>query len=143
MLIPHFLNFSNRTKKPEQCPIWDKITGKFPAINPRSIIITYYPDIYSANPLDKDFQAHEEVHLEQQKDYEGGPKAWWDKYLSDLDFVLRQETEAYRVQGEHIRANFNRPERRKRIMQIAKDFSGSIYNQAISFQDAKRVLQGR
>lgn len=122
--------------------MWDKVKEKFPDVNPETIVIAYYPDLYCARDLDPDFNSHERVHLWQQEQI--GVDKWWAKYLSDPQFLLEQETEAYKVQGEVIRKHIkDRNVAVGRMIRIARDFSSAIYGNVISFEDAKKVLMGK
>jgi len=127
---------------PEQCPVWPKIKEKWPAVDPKTIAISYYPDIYCARELAPDFEVHEEVHLKQQETV--GVEKWWKDYLADKDFLLTQELAAYRAQGDFIRKKLrmDRNAKVERMRRIARDFSGDIYGRVISFGDALKVLVG-
>lgn len=49
-------------------------------------------------PLSADLYEHEKTHVIQQRAYNGGPEAWWERYFDDVYFRYSQEIEAYRVQ---------------------------------------------
>lgn len=61
---------------------------------PEHAIFCYGGTIYnpSGKEVTKDFEIHEETHSKQQGD---APDLWWEKYLSNPDFRLAQEIEAY------------------------------------------------
>ena len=128
-------------KPVEQCPVWPKIKEQWPNVNPKTICISYYPDIYcERSDLDPDFLAHEQVHLDQQKEY--GVEAWWHSYLTDQSFRLAEETEAYREQGKYIKENWRGTmgKKMRRLTAIATDFSGPIYGNMISYDEAFSIL---
>lgn len=66
-------------------------------------VFTWGSEIYNPHdvPVSEDLMVHEEVHEARQgKD----PQAWWDKYLVDPEFRLKEEVEAYGMQYKFIRA---------------------------------------
>lgn len=65
------------------------------ALNPPPhTVFCYGETIYnpSGREIPPDLEHHEAVHSRQQAGY---PDAWWAKYLTDADFRLSQELEAY------------------------------------------------
>jgi len=94
-------------------------------------------------PIDPDLLVHEEVHVKQHTEYEGGPAAWWERYLQDPEFRINQEVEAYRRQYEWLKEN--EPDRNKRfkiLVLCAKNLSGPMYGEAISMQNAMNAIRG-
>lgn len=111
------------------------------AFNPSpEVVYTYGDVIYSPlfTELPADLIAHEEVHSRQQID----PKEWWNKYLKDKDFRVEQEAEAYHVQYEAFKKKHGWTKWRRFLEAIAKDFSGPIYGDSISYEDAiKKIIE--
>lgn len=116
---------------PEIFPLLQK---KFGVKWDQSIIITYYPNVYCKTDISPDLVIHEGVHLKQQE--EMGVENWWNLYLSDKTFRLSQELEAYRYQYQWAIENMNRQSRKQLLRKCAKDLSGPIYGNVISYQDA-------
>ena len=86
-------------------------------------------------PLESHIIAHEEVHERQQRTI--GPKAWWDRYLTDSQFRIDQEIEAYREQYRFVKNIIKDRNKVARFLHaIATDLSGPMYGSAISYQDA-------
>jgi len=70
---------------------------------PRGIAFTYDGVLYNPDngPVNFALMTHEERHARQQLGM--GAEAWWDKYLSDPNFRIEQEIEAYRAQYQAAR----------------------------------------
>lgn len=121
-------------------PNIEKIRKAFP-IN-KNTVFTYGDTIYAPTvnfKLSPDLQAHEQTHTIQQGP---DPEAWWDRYISDTQFRLDQEIEAYRnqyrfyckfVKGRNERFNFLRT--------IAGDLSSPLYGNLIGFLDATERIK--
>lgn len=125
-----------------ELPNLDNVKAAFPDIDVRRAVITYYPDIYTDNRLSPDLEHHETVHLAQQSQYKGGPSAWWDRYLTDSQFVKEQESEAYRQQGRYIRKFMaDRNQRARTLRQLEIDFSGPFYNNCVSSEEAHNIIK--
>lgn len=86
-------------------PVHEKALKKFgnAANFDKGIVYTYGDTVYvKSGKLRDDVEAHETVHVVQQTNYQGGAEAWWDRYMSDPDFCLDQELEAYRAQYKFV-----------------------------------------
>lgn len=84
-------------------PIYDEVRAKFNIKHdfPAGLVFAYYPYIHVYNGrLDPALEAHECTHLQRQENT--GPIWWWDKYINDPDFRLKEELMAYRVQYQYI-----------------------------------------
>lgn len=99
----------------------------------KEVLFAYGDTIYS--PSGKNIPdyliTHEEVHQRQQTAI-GGPKIWWDKYLSDDKFMLSQEIEAYHEQYKFYCAQEKELSLRyKMLMACATALSGPVYGNSI------------
>jgi hypothetical protein len=78
-------------------PNYDSILAVFPNLKAHKPIFCYGDTIF--NPFNAeitpDLEAHEEVHSKQQGH---DPHLWWGRYLTDKEFRLSQEIEAYGTQ---------------------------------------------
>ena len=83
--------------------------------------------------------AHEQTHTKQQGDDIDG---WWDRYLSDFEFRLNQEVEAYHNQYMFLLDNYNRKDRRVILSQISKDLASPIYGNLVTKEKAKELIVG-
>jgi len=121
-------------------PNYEQICQAIPAVRKnKAIVFVYAPHIYSPAGIElrPDLKAHEEVHVKRQDD----PAAWWDKYLVDKDFRLREELVAYQAQYKYMVEHYDRAKRRAILLSIAKDLSGQMYGGIISKQQAIRLIK--
>lgn len=105
-------------------------------------VFTYGDTLYNPGGWDisENLLVHEKVHQRQQgKD----PEGWWEKYMVDEHFRLSQEIEAYRKQYQAFRKSLGQYsvlEKNRRqnefLERIAKDLSGPLYGNIISFEEA-------
>lgn len=93
--------------------------------------------------MEPDLLEHEKVHVKQQAQYDGSWQDWWDQYLEDPEFRIKQEVEAYRRQYEYLQEHMN--DRNKRfsiLVQLAQALSGPMYGEVIGMQDAMNAIKG-
>lgn len=106
---------------------------------PEQAVFTYGDTIYA--PHNTDLPAHlvhhEEVHMKQQST---DVDKWWTRYLSDPEFRLSQEVEAYQAQYAYIRVHCNREERRHLLSHIIGSLSGEMYGRVVSKELAKELI---
>lgn len=122
-------------------PNYDQITAAIPAVRKnKAIVFVYAPNIYSPAGIElrPDLVAHEEVHVTRQGD---DPAGWWDKYLVDKDFRLREELIAYQAQYKYMEVHYDRTKRRAILASIAKDLSGPMYGGIITKQQAIKLIK--
>lgn len=122
-------------------PMYAEIAKRFP-VTARTVF-AWGDTIYNPGGIEipEDLMAHEEVHSRQQKEM-GGPKVWWDLYLTDTSFVVRQEAQAYGRQFSVICARVrDRNVRFKRLRELAQHFSGPLYGNAIDFDEAMKLIK--
>jgi len=121
-------------------PNIDAIQDRFPAVAELMdrVVFTYAPDIYApVETLPPDLRAHEEVHIKQQGD---DPSSWWERYLTEDDFRLEQELEAYAVQLHMWKSSGNSKFKKAKDM-FVKDLAGPMYDLPITYQDAENKLR--
>lgn len=121
-------------------PNIDKVMKAFP-IN-KNTVFTYGDTIYAPGvefSLPNDLVVHEETHMRQQGD---NPEAWWDKYISDVQFRYSQEVEAYRNQYRaYCKVVKDRNRRFSFLVTIARDLSGPLYGRIIDFYQATQMIK--
>lgn len=106
----------------------------------KGICIAVGDTIYAKHEMSADFIEHEVTHLKQQKEI--GLEKWWNLYLTDNDFLLKAELEAYRAQAGFIKkSGVSRQVYRKECSRLAKDLSGPIYGRVISYDDALAAIK--
>ncbi len=123
----------------ESPPMLDRIREA--GMNPdlATTVFTYGYLLYNPgeNRLSADLMAHELTHAKQQTEYAGGPDAWWDRYLTDIDFRIEQELEAYRAQFQFFVSRHRNIRKQAFFLNaIAQDFSGPLYGNVISVDEA-------
>lgn len=103
----------------------------------KNVIFTFGNTIYnpSGGDIDLPLMAHEQTHSIQQENI--GPEEWWKKYLSDNNFRLEQELQAYKIQYKYYcNVIKDRNARYKFLNRIASDLSSEVYGNLISKSDA-------
>ncbi len=99
-------------------------------------IFAYDDSIYCNYPLPPDLIVHEKTHLKQQKKV--GLDEWVRLFLTNEEFRLKQEVEAYLNQLDSIKDR----ELRLRIrMESAQNLSSSLYGSIINYEDAYNLLK--
>lgn len=104
---------------------------------------TYGSTIYnpSHGHIDECVGIHEAQHSLQQDDM-GSPEAWWDKWLSDLNFRAQQELEAYGLQFRRFcELNADRNKRAMELHRLATDLSSAQYGKVIGYTDARDLIR--
>lgn len=129
----------------ERPPNWDEIVVAFPEAAASSHVIFAWGDaIYNPSgvPIDRHLMAHEALHGLEQHPREGGPAAWWRRYIDDPAFRVEQEVEAYRRQLRSF-ASWTRDRERvhRYAMQLAGMLASPIYRGAITQMQAYRRIK--
>ncbi len=120
--------------------VYETLHERFGVEWDNGIIITVYPNIHCRFPLPPDKIVHEAVHLVQQK--EMGADIWWHRWLAEPGFRLDQEAAAHRKEADFVRKSIkDRNDRDKFIRDIAKNLSGPIYGNLISYGEALALLK--
>lgn len=128
-------------KKADYPPNYNEIVKYFDVRGRKTIVFTYGDTIYcpSGNlDLSPDLEAHEAVHIVQQKRV-GGPKKWWDRYYTDMEFRLSQELEAYQEQYKHAK-KVSRPYARFLLRSVSKDLASGMYGKMLTKEEAKAAI---
>lgn len=106
-----------------------------------NVIFTYGDTLYipagEGTVIDKPLMKHEETHSRQQK--EMGVQWWWDRFLSEPNFRMEQEIEAYRNQYAAM-GDLPLQQRQAYVTHMAKDLSSEIYGNIMKFEDAVKVI---
>lgn len=126
----------------EYPPNIDKIDAVLHVRKQVGIVYAYGGKIYapdSNNDLPFDIHEHERVHARQHEEH-GGSEAWWDRYLSDVQFRLDQEVEAYRAQLAYIDAHYGRQSRRHARDYICSTLASAMYGNLVSKKEAATLL---
>lgn len=125
----------------EKPPIYDTLAEAFGISWDEGIVITYGDTLHTkeGNNITNDLVAHEKTHTRQQ--YLRGIGQWWHEYISDPEFRLRQEIEAYQNQWNFLKQNENDREKlfRKKI-RMAQHLSGPIYGNLLTHNEALKAI---
>jgi hypothetical protein len=90
--------------------------------------------------LTPDLVYHEHVHRRQQQLF-GGPELWWNEYLSNIDFRLTQELEAYFHQWQWVRRHLNDKIAKTFLIQYAKQLASPLYQFNIEPHQAETMIR--
>ena len=121
-------------------PNIEKIAEKFD-LDSHHPVFTYGDTIYSPHGagLSDDLVAHEMIHMAQQTK---SPEIWWDRYLTDEEFRLDQELQAYGVQYGFICLSVkDRNARHRQLFRLATDLSSTLYGSLIPHSVAMRSIR--
>lgn len=127
----------------KECPeLYKILKERFNVDWDKGICIVIGDICHSKNDLLPDLFEHELTHSNQQKVV--GIEMWWRLYIENDDFRLRQEVEAYRNQIKWMKKHtevMSRDIRRQRIDSCAKQLSGPMYGNIVTYKKAKELLQ--
>ncbi len=131
-------SFSYSQEKPPMADFCEKYFG---ASWDKGTIFAYKDTIHAKNPsrISPDVEAHEVVHLKQQREF-GDADKWWDAYLTDDKFRIAQEMEAYKAQIQYALEHYDRNYRRALKKHIYASFA-SLSGGAVTVAQAENLLQ--
>lgn len=116
-------------------PNYREILDAIPAVLNTKPIFCYGDTIYNPHgrEITPDLELHEAVHTRQQG---ASPEAWWSRYLSDADFRLAQELEAYGEQFALVKRHMRGRLRDYALNSMAQALSGATYGHLLSHGEA-------
>jgi hypothetical protein len=121
-------------------PHYKRWKAKFPNLEESKPLFAWDNHIY--NPFKvkvlPDLFVHERKHFEQQGD---NPEVWLDKYLTDDNFRLEQEVQAYGSQFAYCKKMLPAKWYKIVLEACAKSLSGSLYNGIISYHQAETLIR--
>ena len=128
--------------KKQKPPNFGEIIKAFPSVNwERPLAFAYGDTVYhNLEKMTEHLLIHESTHLHQQE-FGKKTKEWWDKYIQDPHFRVSQEIEAYGNQYKFVKARTNARGADNFLDQCAHALSGEIYNNAISFAEARSKIR--
>jgi hypothetical protein len=120
-------------------PLYDRIIQVFPNGAKHGVLFSWGDVIYNPSgiTISQALLAHEDVHGQRQV---GDIEGWWEKYLTDPEFRLREEFLAHCAEIMQFNATHARHMRRAYLVQVAGRLSGPLYGNLISFAKAKSNL---
>lgn len=139
-------------------PNYDVITAAIPTVaGDKNAIFCYGNRIYNPHgkEIPPDLQVHEAVHARQQGN---DPDGWWARYLSEPQFRLAQEIEAYGTQfafaKKGIEAAAEEASKQGKVLVAGKNnlirfalesmafaLSGETYGRLISYGEAETKIK--
>lgn len=122
-------------------PNYERVASAFNLEDHPGVIFTYGNKIYvpagDKLKIDKPLMRHEETHARQQRDI--GIEEWWDKFITEPEFRLSQELEAYREQYRNM-ADLDAPSRMGYLNHICSDLSGEMYGNIMTHEEARVAI---
>lgn len=88
--------------------------------------------------IPEDVLYHEQVHVKQQGEL---PEQWWNRYLTDTQFRLEQEVEAYAAQYQFVKRHYPSKAHKEALFDMASTLSSPMYNVGISYQQAESMIR--
>lgn len=125
-------------------PNYDEVAAFFKLDPGQAIFFTYGDTVYNPGmvKISEDLIRHEETHIEQQEANSEVADLWWKRYLRDPEFRIQEEAEAYGNQYAFMCArNHDRNYQARYLHEIAGHLSGPVYGNAISRQDAAKLIK--
>lgn len=123
----------------EKPKIYDRLQKEFGIDWDKGIIITYGGVIYcKSGTLSPDLLVHEMVHVKQQEGWDADE--YVEKYISDVEFRLQMEIEAYKAQADWLRKNVKDRNKLHRILNHIWISMSSNYGGMISYSDAQKTI---
>lgn len=126
-------------------PFLDRIRQAGMGVDLSNTVFTYGNKLYNpgGREIPNHLMEHEETHERQQLAFKGGPDAWWDRYLVDVQFRLDQEVEAYRAQYRfYCDRHPNRKKREWMLNTLADALCGPLYGGLVDFKRAYELMTG-
>lgn len=114
-------------------PNYKEILDRFD-VGHLKVVFTYGDKIYNPHKLDLPFHVikHEEIHGKQQEYSDEKAKIWWEKYLTDTEFMLSQEIEAYGAQYAICQKVLSAKQSKSFLSDLAILLSSEMYGNPIS-----------
>lgn len=126
-------------------PVYEEALKKFgKAANFDNGIVYTYGNVVHVKKgvLRDDVEAHETIHVVQQMNYPGGPSEWWKRYMSDSEFCLEQELEAYRAQYKFVEKKYPKRQHWEMLRFYAKCLT-SLYDLKVDLLQAINLIKNK
>lgn len=128
-------------RKQKEFPYLNTFKNQFPVTDDN--IFVFKDTIYHDNPeeIPYDVVLHEMRHMKQQKEI--GAITWVELYLSNADFRLKMEIDAYRHQLREVKklTNNDREEINNIRNEIIQNLTCGMYGKKLTFQEAITKLK--
>ncbi len=123
-------------------PLYKEIATTFNLRIDDPVIFSWGDRVYSPHDekLHPALVVHEAVHGERQgKDRE--ILLWWERYMRDPMFRLREEIPAHQAEYRWFLENSSRRGRRRALKQIAKRLASPLYGNVVRRRQAEAILR--
>jgi hypothetical protein len=117
-------------------PYLDRYTSQF-NLDLNNVAFPYKGKIYANKELPKELEDHERAHFKQQD--EMGADKWEEEYLTNPQFRVKMEIEAYKKQLTHYTDNKDIYEAGR--TQMAKVLSSPMYGNILMYKEAYQLLK--
>lgn len=123
-------------------PNFSRIAEAFPhVLTSNGVIYCYGSKIYSPDGIllvTPELVKHESIHSQRQgQDVDG----WWDRYITDMDFRLREEIPAHKAEYfAFCRRHGDRNIRAKFLSTISERLAGPLYGSLLTVRQAKNEI---
>lgn len=117
-------------------PYLERYTALFP-INLDEVAFPYKGKIYANKELPEELLEHEKVHFKQQEEI--GDDIWEERYLTEPNFRVQMELEAYKKQLTYFKINRDIYDIAR--VQIAKVLSSPMYGNILTYKKAYQLLK--
>jgi hypothetical protein len=109
-------------------PNFEQIKIAFPKATGPGILFAFDGSIYNPSGIvvPPALIAHEEVHLNRQRN--GGPTKWWERYLDDSEFRYHEELLAHVAEFKALRAGNDRNFVARMLLSTALRLVAPLYN---------------
>lgn len=88
--------------------------------------------------LTPDLLVHEKTHSLEQGD---SPELWWEKYLTNPDFRLKEEVKAYGEQYLFVKEHVGNKLSKWALQNMAEALSGKLYGNLVEYHKAHSLIR--
>lgn len=127
----------------ERPPNFEKIRAVFPLAEGEDVVFAYGTKIYTMTdkPIPPSLLAHEIAHCKRQ--VEIGVDEWWDRYLTDKQFLYDEELIAHKAEYWALKQEHAGTGNNKRILEFVADkLIAPLYGFTIGKQRAMKDIRG-
>lgn len=118
-------------------PIWCEIKRRFPNANEEYTVVAFNGKIYSKYKISDDLYVHEATHLDRQGCTEESARMWWKEYLTNPEFIYKEEVAAYRAQLKEYKMTHKDRNIVVRFTDLlVKELCGPLYGGLCTYQKA-------
>jgi hypothetical protein len=121
-------------------PNYEAVKLIFPNSEEHKPIFCYEDTIYNPFNIEvtPDLEVHEGIHQKQQgNDVEG----WWNRYLTNKEFRLEMEIEAYGAQYKFIKERIPKKFADYGLEKMSFALSGELYGSLLSYGKARSKIR--